>query len=197
MTDIVIVGCGGFGREVHDLVDDLRATGERLRVLGYVDDSPSEQMRELAAKRGTPVLGGLDWFDTAGRAARYVIGIGNPAVCRTIDERLSATGVGPATLVHPTATVGYAATLAEGVVICAGARVSTNVSLGRHVHAHHNAVIEHDSVLEEYVIALPLAALGGGVHVGAGALLGTNCTVTRGVRVDPEARIQPGELYDG
>ena len=38
---IVIIGCGGFGREVHDIVDAINSSSTTWNLLGYVDDDPS------------------------------------------------------------------------------------------------------------------------------------------------------------
>ena len=40
MADIVIVGGGGFGREIYDWVADCIQAGEPWRVRGFIDDDP-------------------------------------------------------------------------------------------------------------------------------------------------------------
>lgn len=194
MTDLVIIGCGGFGREVHDLVDDLVADGADLQLLGYVDDHPTPANRALVARRGVDVLGPRTWFATADRAVRYVIGIGNGAVCRSLDRQLTEWGFDPATLVHPTATVGFDVRLGPGTIVCAGARCTTNISTGRHVHVDRNCVVGHDAVLEDYAIMYPLAALSGGTTLGSGALLGTQSAVLQQIRIGSDATVGAGAV---
>jgi hypothetical protein len=100
---IVVVGCGGLGREVHDVVDAL---GPSWDLVGYVDDDPSPANVALVEQRGARVIGGTLWFAGAPPETRYVIGIGSGSTRRRIDERLTAAGFEPAVLVHPMATVG-------------------------------------------------------------------------------------------
>lgn len=194
MTRLVIVGCGGFGREVYGLIDDLNAQGAELEVLGYVDDGPHPEHRRLAEAGGPGILGSLDWFEDADRDIRYVIGIGNASACALIDRRLSDLGFTAARLVHPDATVGADIKTGEGVIICAGARITTNIILGRHVHVDRNCVIGHDSFIDDYTVVFPSAAVAGAVQIGPGVHLGTMSAVLPGLVVGSGATVGAGSV---
>ncbi len=194
MNRLVIVGCGGFGREVHDIVDALISTGDTYEVVGYVDDSPSASNRALLAARGAEVLGPLGWFESADREIAYIIGIGNGPICRRIDRQLTDWGFEAATLVHPEATTGFDVRMRPGVVIAAGARLTTNISLGRHVHIDRNCVVGHDSRLHDYVVALPAAGVAGATTIGEATLLGTQSAVLQGLVVGSEVRLGAGAI---
>ncbi len=194
MTRLVIVGCGGFGREVHDIVDALGAAGHGYDLIGYVDDAPTAANRCLVQARGVGVLGGLAWFELADRGIRYTIGIGNGAVCRRIDATLTAWGFEAETLVHPLASTGFDVRLEPGTVIAAGARLSTNIRLGRHVHIDRNCLVGHDSRIHDYVVALPAAGVAGATTIGEAALLGTQSSVLQGLTVGREARVGAGAV---
>ncbi len=182
MNELVIVGCGGFGREVLDVVEAINAKAPTWKFAGFIDDSPSEKDTQLVADRGYEVLGGLEHLKrTPGLS--YSIGIGNGATRRLIDRQLTEIGLSAAILVHPTATVGSRCELGPGAVLCAGVRLTTNIALGRHVHVNLNSTIGHDSVLEPYVTVNPLVAVSGNVTVGAESMLGTHSSVLQGVSV--------------
>lgn len=194
MTRLVIVGCGGFGREVHDLVDDLNAQGADFHVLGYVDDGPRPEHRRLVEARGRRVLGPIGWFEEADRDVRYVIGIGNAAACQHIDQRLSNLCFQAARLIHPDATLGSEVTVEDGVIVCAGVRITTNIRLGRHVHIDRNCVVGHDSVVDDYTVVFPGAAVGGEVHIGSRVHVGTMSAVLPGLTVGDDAMIGAGAV---
>ena len=113
-------------------------------------------------------------------AGRYVIGIGDPAARRRIDEHASALGLEPATLVHPSSTVGSDVVLGPGTILTAGVRVTTNVRTGRHVHLNLNSTVTHDCVLEDYVTVSPGANISGNVVLHEGATIGTGAAVIQG-----------------
>jgi sugar O-acyltransferase (sialic acid O-acetyltransferase NeuD family) len=180
---LVIIGCGGFGREVHDVVDAINGISPTWDLLGYLDDAPAMENVTLVEGRGYRVLGGSNWLTNGKQDVSYVIGIGTGSVRRMLDGRLTALGLKPATLIHPAATLGYGVTLGRGSIICAGARLTTNIHLGRHVHININSTIGHDTVLHDYVTVNPLVAVSGWVEVGAESMLGTHSAILQNLKV--------------
>ncbi len=196
---LVIVGAGGFGREVHDVVVAMNAAGTGVDLVGYVDDQGASD--DLLARLGTSRLGGIDVLcsddgddrPVAGNVG-YVIAIGAGAVRRTIDERLTAAGRRALTLVHPMATVGGDNRIAEGCILTAGSRVTTNITLGRHTQLHVNCTIGHDSVLDDFVSVFPGATVSGNVHLGEGVTIGTGANVLPGVTIGAGAFVGAGAV---
>ena len=201
-TPLVVIGAGGFGREVLDVVEAINAlaTGPRFDLLGVLDDSVGETFLERLVDRGISYLGTTAAWLAAAPEAQYLIGIGNPQIRRRIDVVLSKQGLRPAVALHPTAGVGSRCAIGAGTVVCGGAQISTNVRLGRHVHINPSATIGHDSVLEDFVSINPSATISGacwleneayigsssvvlqGLRVGAGAIVGAAACVVRDVR---------------
>ena len=102
---IVVLGAGGFGREVADVVHAVNeAAAEPLwELLGYVDDgSPDEQ---LLARRDERLVGTSADLPRLAPAA-FVVAVGDPRVRRRLAELAVAAGLRPAVLVHPSATFG-------------------------------------------------------------------------------------------
>lgn len=189
---LVIVGCGGHGREVYGIVQAINETdGEPWKVLGFVDDAPSDVNLARLDRLGVPYLGRTAELAAQSPAARYVIGIGDPRVRAKV-----SAAIGPdrpaATLVHPAATVGPDSSLAGGVVLFPGARVTTNVRLGRHVHLNQNATVGHDSVLDDCVSVNPLAAVSGDCHLEEAVLIGTTAAVLQGLSVGAGSTVGAG-----
>lgn len=179
LVPLVIVGCGGFGREVHDVVDAVNAQSPTFEMLGYVDDSPSPVNVSRVQARGSRVLGDLAWLSSAPPEIEYLIGIGNPGVKATVDARLEDRGA-PA-VVHPRATLGFDVRLSAGAVVCAGSVLTTNISVGRHVHVNLLCSLGHDSTIGDYSSINPLVAVSGDVRVGNRVLLGTHCAILQGL----------------
>jgi len=191
-TPLVIIGCGGFGREVHDVVDAINAVKPTWSLLGYLDDQPDPVNVSLVESHSSRVLGSTDWMMTAGKEVQFVIGIGTGKIRRIIDERLSSAGFSAATLVHPTATLGHDVRIGQGSVICAGVRATTNISLGRHVHLNLNTTVGHDSTLEDYVTINPLVAISGWVHVGKESMMGTHSAVLQNLSIGAGSTVGAG-----
>ncbi|MPV37603.1 acetyltransferase [Georgenia subflava] len=193
-TPLVIVGIGGFGREVIDVVDAMNASATRFELLGMLDDAPAEQHAERLSVRGVPYLGTVDQWLAKGVTASYVIGIANARVRRIIDTKFTAAGHEPVALVHPAASTGSRVALGPGAVVCAGARLTTNITIGRHTHVHVNATVGHDTVLEPFSSAYPLSAISGECHLGEGSTVGAHATVLQGRRLGADAFVGAGAV---
>jgi len=189
---IVIIGCGGFGREVHDVIDAINELKPTWNLLGYLDDRPEPVNVSLVESRSSQVLGTTDWLTTVGQEVQFVIGIGTGKTRRIIDERLSSAGFTAATLLHPAATLGHDVRIGPGSVICAGVRATTNISLGRHVHLNINTTVGHDCTLEDYVTVNPLVAISGGVTVGTETMLGTHSAILQNLAVGERSVVGAG-----
>lgn len=191
-STLVIIGCGGFGREVHDVLDAINADASahggqpRWDTLGYFDDAPSALDLERVEVAGARYLGMVSDAPSQPGAA-YVIGIGSGVVRERIAGFLDSAGMQAALLVHPAATLGAAVSLGPGTVICAGARLTTSIDVGRHVHVNINCSIGHDTVLEDFVTINPLVAVSGNCRIGTRATLGTHSAVLPGLTVGADA----------
>jgi sugar O-acyltransferase (sialic acid O-acetyltransferase NeuD family) len=189
---LVLVGAGGFGREVYDVVQALITAGSPIRFTGYVDDRDDEH--PLLARLGVSLLGTVSTLAELGDAHSFAIGIGAGDVRQRIDAELVAAGCTPLTLCHPMATIGSDNRIGEGCIITAGARVTTNITLGRHVDLHVNSTVGHDSVLDDFVSVYPGATVSGNVHLGTGTTIGTGANVLPGVTIGAGAFVGAGAV---
>jgi sugar O-acyltransferase (sialic acid O-acetyltransferase NeuD family) len=188
-TDLVIVGAGGHGRELLDVVEAINSARPSLNFLGFLDDD-EEAAREPLARRGGAIVGPVARL--ASIDASFAIGAGSGQVRRRIDALASGHRRQPASLCHPCATVGSDVRLGPGAVVAAGARITTNVSTGRHVHLNVNAIVSHDCVLGDYVTLSPGSQLSGGVVAHDGVLLGAGAVVIQGVVIGAGSVIGAG-----
>jgi sugar O-acyltransferase (sialic acid O-acetyltransferase NeuD family) len=190
---LVIVGCGGFGREVAELVRAVNARAPTWELLGFVDDGPDPPSTALVQDIGSRVLGPVSALATMADC-HVVVAIGSPVVRRRLDPCLARWRCEPATLVHPAATVGSTVHLGDGTIVCAGARLSTHIRTGRHVHIDQNATVGHDTTLGDHSRLNPLACVSGGVTIDEGALIGASATVLQGCVVGRDAVVGAGAV---
>ena len=180
--DLVIIGAGGFGREVADIARAVMKETNELRLIGFLDDDANLHGKEL---NEVPVLGNLEWIKTSGTAGNvyFVCAVGDPRIKKTVVERALALGYLPYTLIHPSVRMGYDVKVGEGTILCPGSIITTNINIGRHVILNQICSVGHDAVLEDYVTINPLCAVSGAVHLKEGVFIGTCATVLQGLEV--------------
>jgi sugar O-acyltransferase (sialic acid O-acetyltransferase NeuD family) len=191
MTPLVIVGAGGFGREVLDIVEAANAASPKFEFLGFVDDDDSLDL-ELLNRRDAALLGAVDVL--ADLDASYVIAIGSPSARRSIAARIARWPRRPVSTVHPSSTVASGVVLEPGAVLASGARISTNIRVGAHFQANPNATVGHDCTIGDYVTLSPGAHISGNVTLGDGVLVGTGAVVIQGCAVGEWAVIGAGAV---
>jgi sugar O-acyltransferase (sialic acid O-acetyltransferase NeuD family) len=201
-TPLVIIGAGGLGREVLDVVRAMDSVTPTWQLLGFVADGGGD-LDQLGAL-GVPFLGGVDQLEpgaahnagavSAGTPAKFAIGIGSGAARRALDKRLTEAGWDAATLVHPSANIGACCEIAPGALITAGVRMTTNIRMGRHVLLNLNCTVGHDTVLGDYVTVSPGVNISGRVRLDEGVDCGTGASILPGVTVGHDTRIGAGSV---
>jgi len=192
---LVVVGAGGMGRCILDVIDAMNraasASGPApLRVVGVVADD--EPVDDLLQRREVRFLGPLPLIDRLPPDVGYVIGIGAPAARARIDALLSRSGRTSPVVVHPNVHLGHDVRLAPGAVICSHVSIEGNVRLGRHAHVNQNSTIGHDSVVEPYATISPMVSVSGAVLVGAGAFVGAGASIRQGLTLGAGSTVGMG-----
>ncbi|UDY33933.1 NeuD/PglB/VioB family sugar acetyltransferase [Dermatobacter hominis] len=191
MTELVVVGAGGHGREVFDAATAAARAGTAdWDVVGFVDDGDVDLGR--LERLGVALLGDLGALLV--RPTAYAIGVGTPEVRARLAARLSALPADPATVVHPGAHIGPDVELGEGVVVFDRTTITTDVRIGRHTHLNVGCAVQHDTVVGDFVQFSPGVFVNGDCVLGDHVFLGTGAIVTRGCTVGAGARVGAGAV---
>ena len=186
MRDLVILGAGGFAREIAWLVGRINAVSPAFRLLGFCDDAPDRQSGSCG---GYPLLGPIERL---GEPAAFFCAIGNNRNRQAVSERAEALGHTPVTLVDPSARLAPDVTVGPGCVIGIDAIVSVGSRLGRGVIVNHRVCVGHDVTVGDYAQLCPGVCVSGGCEIGAGALMGTLSGIIPLKRVGADATVGAG-----
>ncbi len=189
---LVIVGAGGFGREVLDVVRAMDPLGQAMSFAGFVaDDEPSPGLLE---RIGAQWLGTPDEFAALPSADLYAVCVSAADARQRLARQMDSVGLLAATLIHPTAIVGADVELGAGVVMCAQSHVTTNVRIGAHVHIDRLAQVGHDCVVGDFVTMHPATVLSGTVSIGDRTKFGTSSCVLPNLTIGSDAVIGAGAV---
>ena len=178
MKRVVIIGAGGQGREVADILRHQAQGDRQIEPLGFVDDDRGLHGRNVES---LPVLGDWSWFERADREGLAVVcAVGSPHVCRDLVERARAIGLPFANVVSPLAQISSFARLGEGVTIFPNVIVNTGAYVDSHSILNVGVVVSHDSTVGAYSNLNPGARLAGNVTIGKGCYIGMGANVIQG-----------------
>ena len=195
--NILIIGAGGHGSEIHSYIQDLTIQDNGLRLIGFIDEHKAS-----GPWQGTEILGDLNVLKTlVGHQAEvnclYITALGSNRLRREIVRKLdslSLRNLSAWTLRHPDAVVGRRNEIGEGTCLAPSSIVTTNVHIGRHCILNVHASVSHDSVVGDFSNINPGATIAGNVMVGEGCFIGAGATVIEKITIGDWAVIGAGAV---
>jgi sugar O-acyltransferase (sialic acid O-acetyltransferase NeuD family) len=187
LTELVVVGAGGFASYVLDVAEALDF---HVRVL--VDDRPGGVAGSM--QHGRAVSAWPTEKELAG--AELFVAIGDNAARDAATDRFTEKypRVRIATLVHPAASVSTTALLGVGSIVMAGAVIGRGATVGRGALVDVGAVLAHDLVAEDFSSFAAGVVTGGYVRVGAHTAVGLNSSILERIHVGSDVVIGAGSV---
>ncbi len=189
LPPVVIVGAGGHGRVVLDIL--IRAGA--YRVVGFLDSDSSLHGRRMD---GRPVLGDVSCLPrlTDEGLAGAIVAVGDNGVRREFAERIESQGIDLVNAIHPSANLARNVTLGKNIVIAAGALVCAHCQIGDSVILNTGCIIDHETKIGTAAHVCPGAKLAGRVTADSGAFIGIGATIIQSVRIGCESIIGAGAV---
>lgn len=189
MKDIVIIGAGGFGREVAWLIEEINKVSTQWNILGFVDDNEEIQGTEV---NGYKVVGNIEWLNK--QELNVVSAIGDPIIKKKIIERLKSSKNTYPVLIHPSVIYSDRVSFGEGSIICAANILTTDIKIGEHVIINLDCTIGHDAILGDYTTVLPSVNVSGFVETKDCVSIGTGSAIIQGVSIGENTIVGAGSV---
>ena len=150
MKNLIIIGAGGFGREVLMMAIDSPCNGADWIIKGFLDNRPNildgftqdannvayamdySEEKRTRYRRDYPILGDPLTYEPREDDV-FLCALGDPAQRRKYVEPLLAKGAEFVRLVHPLAAVSAFASVGLGSIIGAYVSLSPDCQVGQHV----------------------------------------------------------------
>jgi acetyltransferase EpsM len=174
---LVIVGAANDGELVIDLVEDINEAKPTFEILGFLDDDPAKQGKNV---NRYPVLGSLSNRYRLPPTTKFVLTVASAKRTSRTKQLVQVLGLTPdrvETLVHPLATVSRSAVLGHGCVVMAGVRINSRVRLGDHVLVEGNAWLGVGTTVGNYVVVTHDASISGDCVLSEGCYVGANASI--------------------
>lgn len=190
MRQLLIIGAGGYGREVLAWAGQDPAMGRDWEIKGFLDDN-------LDALRGRPSPARI-----VGRVSEYaplpedvfVCAVGIPGIRKRLSQTIAARGGEFTNVIHRSVVFGHEVALGKGVILCPGSVVSSNAQLGDGVGLNLNSTVDHDAVIGQWVQINCHCDVTGGVTIEDEVFLGSHASVLPGLRVGRGSTIGAGAV---
>jgi sugar O-acyltransferase (sialic acid O-acetyltransferase NeuD family) len=184
---LLIIGAGGFGRELESWLDRVPENTRDWRIYGYLDDNP----RALC---GFPtdyaLLASIDAFEF-GANDLAILALADPKTKLRVVTRLEGR-VEFLTFIAPGTAIGKHVNLGRGIVVGLECLLTTNVSIGDFATINSRTCIGHDVGIGAYASLMGNVMVSGDCSIGQSAYVGTSATIIQGRRVGERAIVGAG-----
>lgn len=187
MERIVIIGAGGFGREVLRLIDR-----NLYEPVGFIDANTS-QFSNLSL----PVLGDDSLIPDLHKkniASCVCVALGNIKKRKKIFDIVTKHNLKLPPIIHSSAIILTQKPVGEGAIIYPNVVVMDSCQIGRGILLNSGVTLGHDVDVGDFSNINPGVHIAGHVNVGRQALVGIGSCIREKVNVGDEAIIGAGSV---
>jgi len=189
VKELIIVGAGGFGRELLQWVNSINMIQTKWVIKGFIDDN-------LNALEGIKcdytVIGRIqDWEPK--ETEIFACAIANPRIKENIVTLLKSRRASFEKIIHPTAVIGEFNKIGEGLIAYPNSVITTNAEIGDYVTLLSSG-IGHDAVVGDFSTISSYCDITGGVKLGKRVFLGSHVTIVPGRKVGDDAYVGAGSV---
>ncbi len=187
MKSLIILGSGGFAREVAWLIEENNRIHKEWDILGYVTKDNKDCTYHY------PALGEDEWLLSYDQPVNVACAIGDPVIRKMLVSRYELKkNISFPTIVSNHAIVADSVSLGKGTIVCAGCIISVNSEIGDYVICDRNSNIGHEVRIDNYTNVSPGVNISGNVHIGFGSMIGTGASIIQGISIGNNTVIGAG-----
>jgi sugar O-acyltransferase (sialic acid O-acetyltransferase NeuD family) len=193
MEPLLIIGAGGFGREVLSMLNSMSSGMQIGAPSGFIDDG----IPKGTILNSLPVLGGLEVLNEYSEAA-LVIAVGNGRTREHILSKIDLRKFTFPNVIHPSALfqAPQRIKMGHGNIICAGNIFTVDIEMGDFCVINLGCTIGHDAVLEDFTSLMPGVHISGGAKIRKGAYIGTGANLIKATEIGSGSIIGAGSMVD-
>lgn len=193
MENILILGAGGFAKEVAFLIDEINGSTPTWNILGFITNDGDM----VGKPNGKYKIYGVDEVLTgADEPINAAVGIGDPKLIKKLTSKfVKNKNISFPNLVHPNVIGDWARIkIGAGNIICAGNIFTTDIQIGSFNIFNLSCTVGHDSSIGNCNVFNPTSNLSGGITVEDGVLVGTGAQVLQGLTICGDCVIGAGAV---
>ena len=191
VKDIVVLGAGGFAREVAFLIEEINRVTPTWNILGFVESEGKELGRQVGKYEVVYTEPDLTRIKIAA-----AMGIGDPTTVRKISSRFQGCpDIEFPNLTHPSTVMDQdRISMGRGNVICAGNVLTTDIQIGSFNIVNITCTVGHDTRIGDCNVINPGVTISGGVEIGHHCMIGTGSTILQYKSIGDGATVGAGAV---
>jgi sugar O-acyltransferase (sialic acid O-acetyltransferase NeuD family) len=191
MKDLIIIGAGGFGREILSYAVDIMKTDDcEWRIKGFIDDDLNA-LHDIDT--GYPILGTISKHIIEENGV-YVCAIGDGKTRLSIGRYFQEKGAEFINFIHPTAKIRERVKLGVGNIFCPNTSINPDVAIGDFVLINGNSGLAHDCIVDDGCSLIGGNSVNGNCLLAKCVFMGANSIIIPGRKIGGYAKICAGAV---
>ncbi len=146
MKDLIIIGAGGYGRDLYYIIRESNGFNVDFRIIGYIDDN----LNALNGYIGYPKLIGKISTHELSDNQIFICSIADLKTKLSIINNLELKGAEFVNIIHNTSRVTDSAILGRGNIIGPLVSIGADSIIGNHCILQTGVIIGHDVTIGDY-----------------------------------------------
>lgn len=186
---LLIIGAGGLGRIVHDVLSNDVEVQREFELHGFLD---TRLNATLPSEMGATVLGSPLTYQAEPDEV-FIPAVGDPRWRLNLVGPLAEKGAEFYSYIGH-ASIGARTKIGRGTFLTPGSVVSTDCTIGPFNYLDTYVILGHDVELGAHCMVGAMSFLAGGVRVGNGVAIHPRATIAKGVSIGDGATIGIGAV---
>lgn len=185
MKKLLILGAGGFGREVYNLALHCKTQSNQFIIKGFLDDDNEA----LDGFIGYPkVISNINDY-VVEKDDVFVCAIGRIDIKKEVCNIIINKGGEFINLIHPTTFINQNVKLGRGILLFMYANISNDCIINDFVTIQGFVGLGHDTEIGEWSHINTYSFTGGGVKIGKEVIVHTRATILPRVKISSNSTI--------
>lgn len=184
---LLIIGIGGFAREVFWHAHDSIGYGTEWDIKGFLDGDVKLEAQEYE-KLAAPLLGNVDTYAIESDDC-FICAIGSPNVKEKLVRKILQRGGEFINVIHRTAIVHPTVQMGRGNILCPLVHILDHAKVGSFVTFNGRSGMGHDAQVGDYSSLMSGIDITGYVRVGKRTFWGSGSRAVPHSRIDDDAVI--------
>ena len=192
MKNLIIIGVGGFAREVYWHAQKSVGCGVDWQIKGFLDGDVKLAAAEYDLL-SAPVLGDVDGYEICADDV-FTCAVGTPKARKVLSEKITARGGEFVNIISALAYVMPTVALGRGLIIAPHVCIGDRARLDDFVAVNALAIIGHDAHVGKFSCVMPQANIAGKCQVGSAVFIGSGALVLPKAKVGDGATVGAGSV---
>ena len=192
MKNLIIIGAGGFAREIYWHAQKSIGFGVEWRIKGFLDGDIklAAAEYELLPEK---VLGDVDSYEICAEDI-FTCAVGSPHARKILVEKILSRGGEFINLISNLAYVMPTVKFGRGVIVCPYVNIGDRAELGDFVAVNDISIIGHDAHIGKFSCVMPHANIAGKCKIGAEVFIGSGAIILPKAKVGDGATVGAGAV---